>query len=674
MYKNEVVDLNEVVQFQLLVNLPSDTTPSSIMHCTLQLNLLHDKQKPATGRRKGVPTEVEHSWNLNVVSTAVYSLRVQAKGIHEMIPITFSSPYFVCLDGMINCALLYIVPSKLMNNAAVLGKEREIGNRNIPSPSVTMTTTTITDDDSLPSSKWKDCSQEYVDQSGIYTSAHMEMIVESLDSIVSALQWLLALEPIQPGKEDAFLNGLTFNDSMLNDIVILLRSMNSNLRFSSLIQYFKRGGASYFKRNSSPHSSSQPMQAQHGKGSLGDSLEENSFSYSPTETIENHICLISQLCFMEWNVFFVLLPSRRGQILDNLRCMWLFQSRRASESITLQHTSNAPYYFGVKTQDESFSTVLEYDFELNGAEFWRKQRRELDSVKGVKDGIGCEKLKNFVRIPELDCSPMFFCQRYISVPHPNVNISPNPKSPSISLDGIEQFCSLGTFFRSFKSPPPRPHVIVLQHGYRGTAKDMGLLANSIRIFVPEAHVFCPTVNEDKLHASLEEMGSNLAEAVVSYVEKHCPDIHAGCGGLSFVGFSAGSLVIRCMLQSEKLRPFHHTMHLFLSLSSPHLGVSTFAGGGLLMTSAIWGLRKWRKKTVLDELTQSDAGSPRDTLLYRLSDSPYLALFRYVRHYIHSYTPDHHHHHHLAGLLHIVCNNMYNTTTYYYLIIPIPLLP
>ncbi len=618
----EEVDLNEVVQFQLDVNLPSNITPSSIMHCKLHMNLLHEKKSAAAAAQgEGTVPEGERSLNLDIVSSVVYSLRIPAEGIHEMIPITFSLPYFVCLDGMIHCALLNFKPFDEVKYVKDLGKESR--------------STTLS-----PSSKSKDCNQEVVDESGgMFNMVHIEMVVKSLNSIVSAFQWLLSLEPILQRKEEVFIRELQqFYDFDMGQILILLKNINSDVKFSSLIHYLEKGGiSSLIKRNSSiTDFSREPLPSLETQCELEE--EDDPFCcLSPIEDIDMNISLIFQFCFVNWNLFFHLLPSRHEMVVENLRREWLYQCRQTSTSISLQHTSIVPP--NLMCDDESFSTVLECDLELNTEKLWIKLRRELNNVKGD----GRKRLRNVVRIPDLGCSPMFLCQRYISVQNSNLNMSPKFISTSISLDGIERSCSLGTFFRSFRNPPPRPHLIVLQHGFRGKAYDMHLLSNSIRIFVPDAYVFCPKANENKPDASLNEMGSNLADEVVDYIERHCPIIAGGYGGLSFVGFSAGSLVIRCMLHSEKLRPYHHCLHMFLSLSSPHLGLTAHAGSGLFKAAAVWGLRKWLKQPVLDELTQADASSPNDTLLYQLSDSPYLSLFRTV-----SYTLFRSDHYHLTG--------------------------
>ncbi len=656
MFKDEKVDLNEVVQFFLYVNLPSNVTPSSsIMHCKLFINLLHEKQHPSVAQGKGdTATDGDSFLDLNVVSTAIYSLRVPAEGIHEMIPITFSSPYFVCLEGMIHCTLLGLKPSLEGKYIKDLGKEREIQNRRTTIPSSPL--------------KPNDCSEDHhLDESGVkYNMIHIEMMIESLNSIVLALQWLLDLEPIrQENKEYAFIHGSKANGSAYNEIANLLKRMNSNSRFSSLIHYLERRGISHFiKHDSSSFSelSSSLEELQNTEECTVNGLSSDASSAANVtsttnelkeeeppqpsclpieENLEKSMNLISEACFVEWNLFFVLLPLRHEPIVENLRCAWLFQCRQSCTSIALRHTSDVKTPLG----QTSCRTIIECDLELYEAKLWRKLRRELNIDKGVKDGNGLDKFKKIVRLPEHGCPPMFLCQRYISSPQDASNANNNnlPKlksSTSLLLDGMEKSCSLGSFFRSFRSPPPpRPHLIVFQHGYCGTARDMNLLSNWIQIFVPKAHVFCPKANEGKLNVSLEEMGSYLADEVVGYIKYYCPDIAAGRGGLSFVGFSAGSLVIRCMLRSEKLRPFHHCFHLFLSLSSPHLGVSTLSGDSFLTSAAIWGLRKWRKEPILDELTLADASSPKDTLLYRLSESPHLSLFRNVRYSIVLHTPD-----------------------------------
>ncbi len=621
-FVGEEVELNEVVQFQLRVNLPANATPSSIMQCKLDMDLLYEKKSAASvggdatacGDDDDTTTVAE---GLCIVSSVSYSLKIPTEGIHEMTPITFSSPYCVWLDGMIHCALLNLRPIK--------------------------------EEDVL----WFVEGDLCIDDESINI-----MAAKSLNSILLAVKWLLSLESNLQPKEKAFIRETqvcAYDETDMREIVNLLKNFNNHYldQFSSLIHYLENGGISSLIQNSNclatsanatiPCESSTPQGASLYGGGGGGSQQW--WEWENEEDVDVNISLVFELCFVYWNLFFHLLPSRRAIITENLRSKWLYQCQQESTSVMLQHTSYIPSPNLMRhNNDSSLSTILECDFEQDTAKgLWMKLWSKLNR-NNVKDDerLGQERLRrNVVRMPDdLGCCdrspPMFLCQRYSSVKNDSNHVNNRtrefklsiPSSTSL-LDGIERSCSLGTFFRSFRNPPPRPHLIVLQHGFRGKAYDMHLLANQLRILIPDAYVLCPKANENKPDARLEEMGSNIADEVVNYIERHFPTTLAdgGEGGLSFVGFSAGSLVIRCMLNSEKLKPYHHCLHIFLSLSSPHLGIATQAGS--VKAAAIWGLRKCLKEPILDQLTQTDASSLKDTLLYQLSDSPYLSLFRAV---------------------------------------------
>ncbi len=307
----EEVDLNEAVQFQLHVNLPSNVTPSSVMHCKLHMNLLRERKSAAAAAQgEGMVLEGGRSLNLDIVSSVAYSLRIPAEGIHEMIPITFSLPYFVCLDGMIHCALLNLKPFDEVKYVKDFGKE---------SRSTT----------SSPSSKSKDCYQDVGDESGgVFNRVHMEMVVKSLNSIVSAFQWLLSLEPILQRKEKAFICELQqVYDSDMGQILILLKNINSSFKFSSLVHYLEKGGiSSSIKCNRLiTDFSREPLPSLETQCELEEDEEDQFCCLPPIENIDVNISLIFEFCFVYWNMFFYLLPSRHAMIAENLRREWLCQ-------------------------------------------------------------------------------------------------------------------------------------------------------------------------------------------------------------------------------------------------------------------------------------------------------------------------------------------------------------
>ena len=70
------------------------------------------------------------------------------------------------------------------------------------------------------------------------------------------------------------------------------------------------------------------------------------------------------------------------------------------------------------------------------------------------------------------------------------------------------------------------------------------------------------------------MGNRLAEEIWDYIEEKVPSLcypHSG-GRLSFIGHSAGGLVVRVALQNKRLVALHSKLYSYISLATPHVGV------------------------------------------------------------------------------------------------------
>jgi hypothetical protein len=86
------------------------------------------------------------------------------------------------------------------------------------------------------------------------------------------------------------------------------------------------------------------------------------------------------------------------------------------------------------------------------------------------------------------------------------------------------------------------------------------------------------------------------------------------GRLSFIGYSLGGIVIRAAL--PHLTELASKMHLYLSLSSPHLGCAK--GKSALVNTGLWLIRNLKKSVSLQELTLTDSENLDDCYMYQLS--------------------------------------------------------
>lgn len=128
---------------------------------------------------------------------------------------------------------------------------------------------------------------------------------------------------------------------------------------------------------------------------------------------------------------------------------------------------------------------------------------------------------------------------------------------------------------------------------------MRLFKDNIALRHPEAMFLCSMQNQEDTEGDIEEMGEKLAKEITEYIEEWCPT--NALGRISFIGHSMGGLIIRASL--KHLTDLKEKMHLFISLSTPHLGY--MYNSNRIVDAGIWLLKKWRKSKCLQQLTMSD---------------------------------------------------------------------
>ena len=178
-------------------------------------------------------------------------------------------------------------------------------------------------------------------------------------------------------------------------------------------------------------------------------------------------------------------------------------------------------------------------------------------------------------------------------------------------------------------PPLGVHLIIFVHGYHGNAYDLRTMRGQLALALPNKDRFrylCSASNEEHTaHASFETLGANLAVEIIEFMRSE--NILQTCSRLSFVCHSFGAIIGRVALSRPDLEPLRPLLHTYLSFSGPHLGM--LYGTNTLVELGMWGLRRWKKAQCLTELSLKDKKEPSETLLYRLSKQPVLALFTNV---------------------------------------------
>jgi hypothetical protein len=121
-------------------------------------------------------------------------------------------------------------------------------------------------------------------------------------------------------------------------------------------------------------------------------------------------------------------------------------------------------------------------------------------------------------------------------------------------------------------------------------------------------------NEADTHASIEQLGLNLANEVKLHLHCYFENRTDKLKKISFIGHSLGGIIAREAL--KHLGKYADVMHGFVSLGSPHLGYMYNSSG--LVDAGMWMLQKWKNSKSLQQLSMTDSKDYRDSFLYRLS--------------------------------------------------------
>lgn len=155
------------------------------------------------------------------------------------------------------------------------------------------------------------------------------------------------------------------------------------------------------------------------------------------------------------------------------------------------------------------------------------------------------------------------------------------------------------------------HLIVLVHGFQGSSSDMRIVKNMLYVNFPNNLYLCSSVNENNTECSIYVLGQRLAQEVMGYLKENCV---LNLGRISFIGHSLGGLVIRAAL--VHLEEFSKKMHLFLTFSSPHLGI--IEGSSKLIRAGLWVLNNFKKCESLKQLSFCDSLQIEECAIYKLA--------------------------------------------------------
>ncbi|KAI6223626.1 DUF676 domain-containing protein [Aphelenchoides fujianensis] len=168
------------------------------------------------------------------------------------------------------------------------------------------------------------------------------------------------------------------------------------------------------------------------------------------------------------------------------------------------------------------------------------------------------------------------------------------------------------------------HLVVFVHGLEGTSEDLSAYRNCLRIALPETNFafLLSEVNQNETWTDLQKMAENLLAEILRFIDRMPQKPHR----ISLIAHSLGGLIVRAMCGLEKMKPLFPLLWTFLSLNSPHLGLT------YLQRTANFGisfLKWWKRSVCIEQLLLKDNIDIHETFLYKLSQNGAFGLFSHV---------------------------------------------
>lgn len=339
--------------------------------------------------------------------------------------------------------------------------------------------------------------------------------------------------------------------------------------------------------------------------------------------VEADVKLVARRLFLLWGRVVAMLPQdTRGQqagvmaapsVVMRLQRTWLSMQRRWWASRLRNHHVRVQKILQPQDTDEL-------------ARVFREMRatpgNSADGPKSMLSIFDAGMLSDPSALPV--CSSHIYIRRDQHIPPGDNNVVPSDTGGFVgpAMPGVPAFDDAPAY--------KGPHLIVMQHGWYASSFDMRLLRAYALLLFPRAVVLSPQSNEDNTGGSIGPMGQRLANEVANFIKQRCADLadpDPSMGRISFIGHSAGSMIVRAALTAPQFKPFLPKLHAFVSLSSSHCGnmfvPSTLISGGM------WALKHLHHSQFMNELQLIDNDDYTQCLLYKLSQAQGFEHFRYV---------------------------------------------
>ncbi|PRQ20826.1 putative protein FAM135, alpha/Beta hydrolase [Rosa chinensis] len=342
-----------------------------------------------------------------------------------------------------------------------------------------------------------------------------------------------------------------------------------------------------------------------------------------------------------WNTFLQFHRFNKTKILEYLRDTWA-KDRRAEWSIWMVYSKvEMPHHYLNSGFDESSNSgghrrapslwKLNDDPAQIAATRAELHRRSIAQMK-----INNRSIQDLHIFGDPSSIPIVIVERVLNAPrrtnsensylrHLDVLNAPGLQS----VYGSESVNKQSGYSSSKKGRVLK--IVVFVHGFQGHHLDLRLIRNQWLLVDPKAEFLMSEANEDKTSSDFREMGQRLAQEVITFLKKKM-DKASRSGSLadiklSFVGHSIGNVIIRTALTEAMMEPYLRYLHVYVSISGPHLGY--LYSSNSLFNSGLWLLKKLKNTQCIHQLTFTDDPDLQNTFFYQLCKKKTLENFKHI---------------------------------------------
>ncbi|CAL9041129.1 unnamed protein product [Musa banksii] len=355
------------------------------------------------------------------------------------------------------------------------------------------------------------------------------------------------------------------------------------------------------------------------------------YSLSKDELLDLFFTLGNQLSF-SWNTFLKFHRVNRISILEHLHGVWAM-NREAEWSIWLVYSKiEVPHRYMRSGADDPSHHGKVVGLRKSSDEPAQSAttRAELHRKSIAQMKINSRSIQDMHIFGDPSRVPVVLVeQKVIDLPNNSAWQSLNQNAAAIPTaigkNGVPRFTL----------EPKRSNrvlrAVVFVHGFQGHHLDLRLVRNQWLLIDPGAECLMSEANEEKTTGDFREMGSRLAEEVITFLRKKMDRLsrYGGCKDikLSFVGHSIGNIIIRSALTESVMTPFLKHLYTYISISGPHLGY--WYSSNSLFNSGLWLMKKLKGAQCIHQLTFTDDPDLQNTFFYKLCKQKTLENFKNI---------------------------------------------